>query len=238
MSWSSSLLFVIQYAIYRGHKFRRSLQDVKILAIDTTAFPLGQFARDLWLFRKCQSTNDGNPAMQRLVDLRNSCAYDSGEYLSQGTLNHKGRSCMMSLSDLIDAGLYELYPDFQDDDGARKWSSRVKELREEWGDEDCTYSDDVELAFDIANECFPNFESLDMALMLLAFQNRNVTMNGMSVLLIGNCNQDLRTLINAFQRRITDPNMSRSMVQSRYDGTSERSRSLETSGMSVKIVRW
>lgn len=51
MSWSSSLAFVIQYAIYRWHNGNHSPGDITICAVDTTKFPRGQFARDTSLIR-------------------------------------------------------------------------------------------------------------------------------------------------------------------------------------------
>ena len=53
MSWSSSLLFVIQYAILRSSFRGKSPEDIKICAVDTTNFSRGQFARDMWLMKMC-----------------------------------------------------------------------------------------------------------------------------------------------------------------------------------------
>ena len=52
MSWTSSLLFAIQYAIWRRRKFGCNPADIKICAIDTRRFPQGQFAPDLWLLQR------------------------------------------------------------------------------------------------------------------------------------------------------------------------------------------
>ena len=49
MSWTSSLLFAIQYAIFRARTGGRSYSDVWICAVDTTRFPTGQFASAMWL---------------------------------------------------------------------------------------------------------------------------------------------------------------------------------------------
>lgn len=104
MSWSSSLLFGIQYALWRSQKSGRSLADIYICAVNTTKFPRGQFARDTWLIGKCQSAAEGNSMLKSLSTLRDT--YDNGEYLTQGTLHHKDRSCVFSLQSLISAGLY------------------------------------------------------------------------------------------------------------------------------------
>lgn len=57
--------------------------------------------------------------------------YYNGEYLSQGKLDHAGRSCMISLEQLIRAGLYQLYPEFNDEAGRNEWTNRVRDLRQE-----------------------------------------------------------------------------------------------------------
>ncbi|KAK1045582.1 hypothetical protein LTR74_018113 [Friedmanniomyces endolithicus] len=90
MSWSSSLLSVIQYAVWRCQKGRCSPADVKICVVDTSKFLHGQFARDMWLLRKYRDETNETPKIQTLIHLRNS-GYDNGENLSQGTLVHHGR---------------------------------------------------------------------------------------------------------------------------------------------------
>ncbi|KAF4470446.1 hypothetical protein FALBO_2652 [Fusarium albosuccineum] len=61
MSWSSSLMFVIQYAIWRSHVGNLPPSEVRICAIDTTKFPNGQFVRDMVLLKAYQDTelNEG-----------------------------------------------------------------------------------------------------------------------------------------------------------------------------------
>lgn len=87
MSWSSSLLFVIQYAIWRSSKSNCSPADIKICAVDTTKFSRGQFARDMWLVYMYRDVFSSNSDMQNLVRLREGDC-DNGEYLSQGIVVH------------------------------------------------------------------------------------------------------------------------------------------------------
>jgi hypothetical protein len=69
-----------------------------------------------------------NSDMQNLVRLREGY-YDNGEYLSRGIVVHQNRSCVISLENLIKAGLYELYPELDDPEGKEKGMNRVRELR-------------------------------------------------------------------------------------------------------------
>ena len=172
MSWSSSLLFVIQYALWRYQKSNHSLAEVSICAVDTTKFPRGQFARDTWLIGKCQSANKENSMLKNLSTLRKM--YDNGEYLTQGTLYHKARSCVFSLESLVSAGLYQLYPEFEDPAARNQWTKRVKELRLGWEAAQQTSKQEIQTALRVAKMCFKQFEAVDMALLLLMFKNRSV----------------------------------------------------------------
>lgn len=100
VSWSTSLLFVRQYAIWRRHTYGQPPADVKILVLKTSMFK-HLLMRDLWLFRKLRSAELGDSKMQSLVYLRHSSGYDNGEYLSQGLLAHGGYSSTTSLERLI-----------------------------------------------------------------------------------------------------------------------------------------
>jgi hypothetical protein len=62
-------------------------------------------------------------------DMQREGYYDNGEYLSRGIVVHQNRSCVISLENLIKAGLYELYPELDDPEGKEKGMNRVRELR-------------------------------------------------------------------------------------------------------------
>lgn len=127
MSWTSSLLFAIQYAIWRCHKFGCDSADIKICVVDTRKFPHKQFAQDKWLlqvYRHVVAQVGGETrkfSRFRLDDER----YYNGEYLSQGSVNHVGRSCVVSLKTLKESGLYGLYPEFADTQGMDKACART-----------------------------------------------------------------------------------------------------------------
>ncbi|QGI66374.1 hypothetical protein CEK27_010345 [Fusarium fujikuroi] len=181
VSWSSSLMFVIQCANHRFYKMRDSQQDdVYICAVDTTKFPRGQFARDSWLvksFRNGKLTSEEMRIRNLRLDWR---GFDNGEYLSQGVLHIKERSCTLSLRGLKNAGLWDLYPEFNindvkhDPDVRTQWISYVKELRWRWQFAQKTTKADVQCALDVAEKCFPCFDQDDMALLLLSFCERKL----------------------------------------------------------------
>ncbi|KFY29937.1 hypothetical protein V494_08360 [Pseudogymnoascus sp. VKM F-4513 (FW-928)] len=176
MSWTSSLLFAIQYAIWRRHTFGCDPADINICAIDTRRFPHGQFAQDMWLLQAYRhiAEEEGGERHKffrfRLDDER----YHNGEYLSQGLVNHAGRSCIVSLKSLEESGLYDLYPEFTNIQGTEKWTNRVLELRQRWSNEQRTTPQEIQLASMVTRKCFNTFETTDMVLILLAFKARKI----------------------------------------------------------------
>ncbi|KAH6702046.1 hypothetical protein BKA61DRAFT_704642 [Leptodontidium sp. MPI-SDFR-AT-0119] len=158
MSWTSSLL---------GHQSMRSrYQEISA----------GQFAPDLWLLQAYRNTaaQKGGKTEEffrfRLEDTR----YHNGEYLPQGSVDHAGRSCVVSLESLEESGLYDLYPEFAEVEGAERWTNRVRELREGWSIEQRTTIREVQLASAVARRCFSAFETPHMMLILLAFKARKI----------------------------------------------------------------
>ena len=90
VSWTSSLLFVLQYIYYRywSEKYGSSLKEIGLYVIDTKQFPLGTFIRDLDLidtFSEYDNHLHGK-GLDDLRSLRNRPNYYFGEYLSQGSL--------------------------------------------------------------------------------------------------------------------------------------------------------
>jgi hypothetical protein len=174
MSWTSSLLYAIQYAVWRAHIRGRHPSEISICAIDTSKFPLGQFVRDIPLleaYREAAEQLGGS--LLEFFDFRlRTSDYYNGEYLSQGAVNHSGRSCMMSLERLIQAGLFQLYPEFDDAEGRKKWAKRVRELRHLWSTEQDTSEQEIQIALKVARDCFAQLEPVHLASMLLSFKQR------------------------------------------------------------------
>ncbi|TID21525.1 hypothetical protein E6O75_ATG04920 [Venturia nashicola] len=156
MSWTSSFLFAIQ----------------------------GQYARDICLLKTYQANAKqlqdkaaGEFFTFRLTDED----YYNGEFLSQGKVSLVDRACVVSLEDLIQAGLFELYPEFDDVEGGKKWAKRALELRRSWSAERTTSDHEIKLALGIGSKCFSRFGPLHVAHILLAFKSRKYTENFQSV---------------------------------------------------------
>ncbi|KAF5618484.1 uncharacterized protein FTJAE_12182 [Fusarium tjaetaba] len=182
VSWSSSLIFVIQYANWRFCNSWFSQQnDISICAVDTSKFPRGQFAKDKWLLN-CFKHAELSDQENRFRDLRLNEDHNNGEYLSQGFLHISKRSCTLSLRGLIDAGLWNLYPEFNinvergggEGHVRTHWPDYAKTLRLQWYIIQKTTKADVNCALHIAEGCFPGFDQDDMALLLLSFRERKL----------------------------------------------------------------
>ncbi|KAG5811715.1 hypothetical protein H9Q74_013479 [Fusarium xylarioides] len=181
VSWSSSLMFVIQYANYRFcNPGFGPPGEIHICALDTSKFPRGQFARDKWLLNWFSSARFSDEEM-RFRNLRfNRPEFNNGEYLSQGKLDIEGRSCTLSVQGLVNAGLWDLYPDFNVDDAEatdpvrKDWAKYVEYLRQEWLVTRTTTQAEVRCALNIAQECFTDFDQDDTALLLLCFRERKL----------------------------------------------------------------
>lgn len=133
VSWSSSLLFVLQYAFYRkayfsGHK----LEDMRLCIVDTTKLPDGVFLSDTVLIEAFSRYDPTNiKSLPRLKTLRQS-QYYFGEYLSQGALYIEECCAIVSMDSIVANGLYDLREEFQ---GAAQslnkiWAKEVLRLRQ------------------------------------------------------------------------------------------------------------
>ncbi|KAK4663376.1 hypothetical protein QC763_608005 [Podospora pseudopauciseta] len=134
VSWSSSLLFVLHYALCRSAYFdhrrdsngkvapgvRTNWKDVKVLLLDTTKLPRRTFISEVELLKffvsyepdKCQSEEEPL-TLKKLLNLRlerHNKGYYYGEYLSQGDLNIAGACVQTDLESLKDRGLFRLVP--------------------------------------------------------------------------------------------------------------------------------
>jgi len=174
-SWTSSLLFAIQYALYRRQCGQGNASEYKICAVDTRKFPQGQFARDICLIQRYKSDGVEQYEAQKFFNFRlNFVDYYNGEYLSQGAVSIADRSCVISLKRLEEAGLFKLYPEFEDAEGRTRSANRVLELRREWSEERGTSKKEIKFALQVASTCFPQLASIDVATALLTFRNRKL----------------------------------------------------------------
>ncbi|KAL5083240.1 hypothetical protein Trisim1_001858 [Trichoderma cf. simile WF8] len=159
ISWTTSLLVAIQYAIYK-HKTEHKtepepaeLSTISLCIVDTTLFPNGVFMKDLDLIEKFRDKvpddypvidNKGDPSTWGERGLNNMRAlrtqlfngylgvYYFGEYLSQGQTNIEGRSCTVTCDKIINSNLFAFMPQFEDEleDESLLWANAILELRQ------------------------------------------------------------------------------------------------------------
>ena len=177
MSWTSSLLFAIQYGLYRRGQRNGypscDLQDLYILVVDTKEFPAGTFIRDMELINNFRSAWRPLREIQEWRTRSIQRLY-FGEYLTQGSLDVQGHCTQVSLFNLIDNGLLPV-PGLGDRKYWHLWARRVVELRESFENSDspsATAKSDIRKAIVIAERCFGLRWTLPMALMLLSLRPR------------------------------------------------------------------
>jgi len=141
VSWTSSLLFAIQYIYYRhlSPEDGSGLGQIKLYVIDTTKFPEGTFLCDLDLIDTFWESDDhpANKNLENLRYLRNETKYYFGEYLSQGSLKIEGKCEIISAQSLFESDrLGRLQPHFREihdlpfNNGRPIWVQEVIRLRE------------------------------------------------------------------------------------------------------------
>lgn len=131
VSWTSSLLFAIQYIYYRHLSFKdgSALEEIQLYVIDTTMFLQGTFMRDLDLINIfCDYDRD----LENLRGLRTTRGYYFGEYLSQGSLKIEGKCQVIPADILFDQDrLHRIQPEFMEFryDIEPRWANEVLRLR-------------------------------------------------------------------------------------------------------------
>ncbi|KAH0421920.1 hypothetical protein CcaCcLH18_13135 [Colletotrichum camelliae] len=129
VSWTSSLLFAIQYALYKWQQDKRT--RVRILMVDTAPYPKGTFIRDLEAMRCLK--NRSLP-LKKLYNLRTGQnRYDFGEYLSQNIIRVTGNSGVIWLEKLIasDLTVPNICPYFDSEEDWSTLAKRVLRIRQE-----------------------------------------------------------------------------------------------------------
>lgn len=137
VSWTSSLLFALQYIFYRHTDSRdgSSMDKIYLCIVDTVSFPKGVFLRDMDLINAyCLF----DTSLLGLKDLRTRKHHDFtgsfyfGEYLSQGALRIEGKCRIVSAQEIMDQRLSSLRPEFGESMMMEKagWANAVLRLRE------------------------------------------------------------------------------------------------------------
>ncbi|KAL4963863.1 uncharacterized protein BDV14DRAFT_190590 [Aspergillus stella-maris] len=170
MSWTSSLLFALQYALYRHRRDGDDLRHIQLIVLDTTLFPAGTFIQDMEIMRAFQASDYH---LQKFVEFRES-EYYFGEYLTQGRLAIQDRCVCTSVQNMINLGLFDLQPALGDEHQWQWWPKRVLDFRKQFvaSERAATKPEHVEKAVSIARQCFGGQWTVPVTIMLLALQPR------------------------------------------------------------------
>ncbi|KAI9374870.1 hypothetical protein BJX61DRAFT_540374 [Aspergillus egyptiacus] len=169
VSWTSSLLFAIQYIYYRHHnkKDGSALKDIKLYVVDTTLYPRGTFIQDLDLIDFFQQYDDSQSGknLLSLQRIRKKEWY-FGEYLSQGALKIKGKNQVISANKLFRGGLlHRLQPCFGDinkevpENKKPIWAKEVLRLRETIWPYEAHCETDLQRRLKAAGEIIDQFDT-------------------------------------------------------------------------------
>ncbi|KAJ2897755.1 uncharacterized protein MKZ38_004378 [Zalerion maritima] len=188
MSWSSSLLFVLQYGLYRyrtDHD-KPSLSEIHLLMLDTRQFPEGTFLRDLEAIDEFQKHSAD---LAGIKTWRMSDKY-FGEYLTQGRLNVDGQCSQTSMQQLIDMGLFTLCPALGITGEWTRWAIPVVNIRNDFdGPAISIDRKNVRSAITMAQAYLGDRLALPFAVMLLSLQHRQ---------------HDDETILGGFRAMFTD----------------------------------
>lgn len=131
MSWTSSLLFALQYMFYRHSRDPSPMQDIRLCMVDTSYLGTQYFVRDMDLIAAFLP-HDRSKALDGLRKMRTGGTHYYGEYLSQGALRIEGACASEPAQELIDLGLLDLQPEFRwaYENGTKEWAKPVVRTRE------------------------------------------------------------------------------------------------------------
>lgn len=177
MSWTSSLLFAVQYGLYRhrGAKVPVPFSDIRLFVIDTSCFPKGTFIKDLEIMGYFAGYLDHKTRynLSNFTQFRlGRGGFYFGEYLTQGELDISGACVEATMQSIIDHGLFELLEGLGDKQKWEKWAKAVIDIRKHFGLKfEATDRADVRRAITIASGCFGDRFAIPIAAMLLALKN-------------------------------------------------------------------
>lgn len=189
VSWSSSLLSVLQYACNKSRQAGdHSPADLFICVVDTTKFPAAVFMSDMFLISAFSnydtSTRPPSASKRTLSHLQSlrqkkhpddAASHYYGEYLSQGALRVKGHCSIVSFADISNTGLYTLRPELSlPIPKGKDWAAGVIKLREKFHETSSrgrAEDFEIETALRIGGKYGPSWE-LPVALAFLALKPR------------------------------------------------------------------
>lgn len=187
MSWSSSLLFVLQYGLFRyGTNRDKLLSSIQLIILDTRHFPRGTFLRDLEAISRFYADY---PDLGKMKGWRERDLY-FGEYLTQGCLKIGGNCSQVSMQQLIDGGLFQLCPDLASPPNDwHGWANPVCRIRNTVPQPEAVNQKHVRIAITMAQTCVEDHFVVPFAVILLGLQRRRQS--------------DDRVISNAFRAMFT-----------------------------------
>lgn len=189
ISWTTSLAFALQYAIYKHKKEGLPMEKIHLCVIDTADFPSGTFVSDLVLMRVyARTVKDDTPVdvprltswshngLPGLLSLRKS--YYFGEYIAQGQLHIENRSFVVSCAKIITKDLLRLVPalNFNMKDQSPHLANATLQLRKPFHCPERTRLDSAEdiTAIKKITESFPKRWIIVMFISLLGLYPRRM----------------------------------------------------------------
>ncbi|KAL0936350.1 uncharacterized protein CTRU02_208565 [Colletotrichum truncatum] len=174
ISWSSSLLFVLQYALYRNVKIGDELSDIQVHVLDTLGLPSGAFISDMALLDTFASKHRKEKMnLSNFRHLRRNTLYNFGEYLCQGTLFYDGRCASASLNDIVHHGLFKLCPEMEEANEKSELAKRVLKMRDQcFGSPSAATKQEIRAALAISQGCFGEEWALPLMAALLSLRKR------------------------------------------------------------------
>lgn len=175
MSWTSSLLFALQFGLYRYETDydNPDFSEIFLYILDTSGFPEGTFIKDLDIL---DAFKEESLDLQRFLKLRRGNfkkRYYFGEYLTQGRLEIEGNCARVSLQQMMDLGLFELHPGLKNKNRWISLANRVLELRTNFKYLPSTTHSEIQKTIKIAQCCFGDRWVVPFAAMLLALRPRS-----------------------------------------------------------------
>ncbi|KAF6836555.1 hypothetical protein CPLU01_03590 [Colletotrichum plurivorum] len=175
MSWSSSLLFVLQYALWRTIKIGPDdPSEIRLYVLDTTSLPPRAFVPDSALLDTFGGVDSWKSrSLAGVRRLRRQTPYNFGEYLCQGALSIEGSTASATLQQIIDHGLFRLCPEMGEPNDRMELAKRVVKLRNHCFDVPRTTTKaEVRTAIALAEGCFGDEWALPMMASFLSLCKR------------------------------------------------------------------
>ncbi|KAK6535467.1 hypothetical protein TWF694_001923 [Orbilia ellipsospora] len=163
-SWTSSLFYALQLARYRNALDRRKFTypgNIYICVLDTRKFDRKTFLPA--------------PALLVAYSVRSqgklTHSYSEGEFLSQGQLDIRGKSKVVTYEDLVSHGLNDIFP--RNVPETKLWWA-VHDYRKAWLSDIAIDEIELKSSHSLASKCFGEEWYLPMIAMLLALKPRSV----------------------------------------------------------------